>query len=775
MKPGWVLTSLTAVAVLCTLPALSPLLTGSGWWVTPATVVAAVALTGAGYRATPMTPALLPLAQAAVAACAITAIFTPADALAVFVPTPDSVESLLALIDEGRARIEHQPAPLSPRSDVPLILAIAFGLIAIAADFFAMTARAPALTALPLAGPLLVPLAAAEHGIGALEVGLAAAGYLALLTADTWTRATAWGPLPGPALGIATVLGVTRHTLLASGVSAAALALALLVPLATPGLSSRAVYDLAERVQLGGQTVTTTHPMVSLRRELASPTDREVLRYQSSQSQPDYLRTYVLDVFDGENWTMSPLSTSSDNRITSGAQLPEPPGRQATERVTTEITLAERARSRDFLPVPYAPREIEVAGDWFAAPESLMIFTTRGATGEGDYVVTSARPDPDPDDLAESQPGAAGVDERFLDVPDDTDPRVAETTRSVTEDAATPHERAVALQDWFTSDGRFEYSLRPPPVPDGADPLPHFLLDSRVGFCEQFAATMTLMARQAGIPARVAVGYTSGEQLSDDTWKVTESDAHAWPELYFEGQGWLRFEPTPSSAGGQGNATVPDYAAPGQQDTPAPTEDADTREESAEPAPEDEPEPDASEESALPDEDSAGADDAADGSGGAWLPALGALALVALALAAPALVRAAVRRARLATAAAPAATAPDRARAAFNELRDDLVDLGLPHDPAESPRAMARRMATEYRLDAAAREALWRVAMAEESARYAPNPEVGHSLGPDLATTRAGLRAAVSRARRIRALAAPRSVLRLPRPAARRGARARTT
>ena len=61
---------------------------------------------------------------------------------------------------------------------------------------------------------------------------------------------------------------------------------------------------------------------------------------------------------------------------------------------------------------------------------------------------------------------------------------------------------------------------------------------------------MALFARLLGIPARVGMGYTAGSQLADGSWVVQTKDAHAWPELYFDGVGWLRFEPTPGGDGG---------------------------------------------------------------------------------------------------------------------------------------------------------------------------------------------------------------------------------
>src|SRR5262249_15182489 len=89
-----------------------------------------------------------------------------------------------------------------------------------------------------------------------------------------------------------------------------------------------------------------------------------------------------------------------------------------------------------------------------------------------------------------------------------------------------------------------------------------FLFHSKTGYCEQFASSMALLARLLGIPARVGMGYTAGTQRSDGSWVVSTKDAHAWPELYFSGVGWLRFEPTPAGGVGQGSATVPAYTTP---------------------------------------------------------------------------------------------------------------------------------------------------------------------------------------------------------------------
>jgi Transglutaminase-like superfamily len=127
----------------------------------------------------------------------------------------------------------------------------------------------------------------------------------------------------------------------------------------------------------------------------------------------------------------------------------------------------------------------------------------------------------------------------------------------VTRDEPTKFQKAVALQNWFRSDGGFTYDDTIQSG-DSADDLAAFLNPAsggRRGYCQQFAAAMAVMARMLGIPARVAVGFLAPDKTGPDTYVYSAHDMHAWPELYFAGAGWVRFEPTPA-----GRATdVPGY------------------------------------------------------------------------------------------------------------------------------------------------------------------------------------------------------------------------
>lgn len=132
----------------------------------------------------------------------------------------------------------------------------------------------------------------------------------------------------------------------------------------------------------------------------------------------------------------------------------------------------------------------------------------------------------------------------FTAVPGSLPDVVAEKAREVTKGADNHYEQAVKLQDWFAVNGGFTYDTQVE-VGSGSGAIARFLKDKR-GFCVHFSFAMASMARTLGIPARVAVGFTPGTPQADGSMSVGLRDAHAWPELYFEGVGWTRFEPTPN-------------------------------------------------------------------------------------------------------------------------------------------------------------------------------------------------------------------------------------
>ena len=153
------------------------------------------------------------------------------------------------------------------------------------------------------------------------------------------------------------------------------------------------------------------------------------------------------------------------------------------------------------------------------------------------------------------------VDQRYLRVDGRSAERVADLDGRLLKEGDTPYAHALAIQDYLRTSGGFTYSLALEQAKDSSgrpadlDPISNFLV-TKQGYCVQFATAMTMMARAAGIPARMATGFLPGS-ATQGVWTVTAADAHAWPELYLDGVGWTRFEPTPAVRSG----APPIYAA----------------------------------------------------------------------------------------------------------------------------------------------------------------------------------------------------------------------
>jgi len=152
----------------------------------------------------------------------------------------------------------------------------------------------------------------------------------------------------------------------------------------------------------------------------------------------------------------------------------------------------------------------------------------------------------------------------YMSVPDVVPARVHELAKSVTEAGNNDYERALLLEQHL----RMNYSYTNKPdlsrlSGDSDDFVDQFLFELQEGYCDYFSTAMVIMARTLGMPARWVVGYTAGSNVMDDmyasnpymmeqmrvdtsgTYTVRNADAHSWVEIYFNGYGWIAFEPTP--------------------------------------------------------------------------------------------------------------------------------------------------------------------------------------------------------------------------------------
>ena len=134
------------------------------------------------------------------------------------------------------------------------------------------------------------------------------------------------------------------------------------------------------------------------------------------------------------------------------------------------------------------------------------------------------------------------VSQRYLQLPEGIPNRVLELSRELTAIEPTPYDRARAIEAYLR---KIPYSLDIPAPPPGREVSDYFLFDLLKGYCDYYATAMVVLARASGLPSRLVTGYASGEfNIERGVYVVTAADAHSWVEVYFQGFGWVEFEPT---------------------------------------------------------------------------------------------------------------------------------------------------------------------------------------------------------------------------------------
>ncbi len=218
-------------------------------------------------------------------------------------------------------------------------------------------------------------------------------------------------------------------------------------------------------------------------------------------------------------------------------------------------------------------KKVQITEALPAIPEVLSVTSPGGKFKIGDpYEVTSAISLAGPTELrAASTTYPAWVSQRYLQLPLDLPERVRALSSRVTSGVGTPYDKATAVEQFLKSG--FRYNLRVDPPPYNVDGVDHFLFTLGQGYSEYFGSTMAVMLRTVGVPARLAVGYTTGDRVGEqEIFSVTDSHSHAWVEVYFPAFGWIAFEPTPGeSLPGiyQSEQETPLIGAPGAVDIEA--------------------------------------------------------------------------------------------------------------------------------------------------------------------------------------------------------------
>lgn len=721
------------------------------------------------------------LGMVAVLLLTLTWMFPSGDEFLSLIPSPATFTHFGELFAEAGNDTRSYGVPVPDRDGLLFIAVMGIGVVAVAVDLLTVVARRPALAGLPMLAIYSVPVAVYVDSVPAVPFVIGAIGFLWLLVADNVDRVRrfgrrftgdgrdvdVWEPSPLAAAGRRlAVIGV---------------ACAVLLPLIVPGLNTGLLNSLTQVGSGSGVGGSGSggggriNLFASLSGQLSQPQVTNYVRVTTNEPNPFYLRFGVADVLNADGFV---------NRSPSGRPLSrgldDPREDLATSGVRYQQYHAEVEITNDFAqtlaPVYSTAVDTDgLDGAWSYDPNAQVVFSNRTNTRGKKYSFDYVRAKYTPAELRGAEPLARdnALRTQFTTVPED--PKVKTLVAGLIRNQRTEYDKVAAIYRYFSRDNGFTYSLQTADPEAGASAISAFL-DGKAGYCQQYAAAMAWMVREAGIPARVAFGFTRGGAKDGNAYVLTNRNAHAWTEVYLDGFGWIPFDATPAAAvvGSTRSEWAPDtdtVNTPSATSTAPAVPGAEASADASAPN-----RPDRDFDNGAPNAPGASAQT---GSSSTALLTAGIIALILALLAVPAFRRALLRKRRHEatlpkTAAAGPAPPPgsreivvtteavrarEDAHAAWDELVDTMVDYRVPVDPTETPRHTAQRLIREAELAPEPAESATLLGRAEERARYARQPLQGSELTVALSQVRKGLaRTATSRIR-LQALLLPPSVM----------------
>jgi transglutaminase-like putative cysteine protease len=463
------------------------------------------------------------------------------DTVGYLLPTGATLSAAGDDLDAAWRVFQDVKAPAPVVNGFIVATAIAIWLLAFVADWAAFRARAAFEALLPATTLFLFAAAlGAPGGRVASAAVFAAAALLFVLLHRTFVQeeSSTWA---------ASHRQRGRWSLLGTG--AALTAVAVVAGAVTgprlPGAEADAVIDW-RHIGDAEPTRVVPSPMVDLRTRIVEQPNVEVFTVRSKV--PSYWRLTALDEFDGRMWKSSYGTDGAEGELPRAVD-------SAAETETVRQTVTVEALAGVWLPAAFEPRSLDVEGvdvGWDEDSSTLIVDRDVPTSDGLTYEVTSAIPR-----WTEAQlRGVTDADvpedvhRQYTALPNALSPEIRGLAKTVVgrAGASTPYDRAMALQSYLRSPP-FTYDDTVGPG-HGADALATFLFQTRRGYCEQFAGSFAALARAVDLPTRVAVGFTWGAQDPEEPtlYRVRGVHAHAWPEVYFQGYGWVPFEPTPGRA-----------------------------------------------------------------------------------------------------------------------------------------------------------------------------------------------------------------------------------
>jgi transglutaminase-like putative cysteine protease len=710
----------------------------------------------------------------------LTLFFSSGSALLGIIPMPATFQHFGELLGQAGTAIQSEAVPVPDNDGLLFMVALGIGGVAIIVDLCAVGLRRPALAGLALLAIYSVPVAVLPSSVSLFQFALGAAGFLWLLITDSVDRVRRFGRRftgegrdidvwePSPLAAAGRRLGVVG------------VVLAIVLPIATPGLETGLIDQLrgngagGSGVSSGsgvggGGTVDLTGMLEgSLRRDRSYA----MVRVTTDDPDPYYLRFGVADRASEKGFT-----TRNTNATANLPSAPDavPDAAEGTKVEKHTATLEMVDFDMHLAPIYLDPLALQgLDRVWGWDPQFQTVGSRQASTKGRQYTVTYARRTYTAAALRRAGTFFTDEQETLTEVP--AHQEVTDLVKRLTKDKNTEYDAVRALYDHFAPENGFTYALQTREGKSG-NAIVDFL-ETKQGFCVQYAAALTWLVRAAGYPARVAFGFTRGGGAVNGQYTLTNFNLHAWTEVYFPNIGWVPFDATPSAnvRGSVPRSWAPDLANPnfnGGQGSEGPDPRA-TASASAGPVDPGDKDP------------NAGGGAATGDSGPAlwvWLTALAIVAVLA-ALAAPAIGRTLLRRRRRArhqqvitvdmgVGVRPAtpvdvltphdpegmAAARRDAHEAWAELLDTMTDFAIPVDPAETPRATAERLVERTGLGTDGQAAVATLARSEEFARYARRPLAPHGLDEAVRGARASFAARATRWERLSATFLPRSTI----------------
>ena len=442
-----------------------------------------------------------------------------------WVPTYHHLRSLHRSLQATRVTITHFHVPLPHSAGILALGALLAGLAAVGGRGLGI--RYPALSLVPSAA-LVVWSATRLPSTGAAIAGLVLGGCGFLVLSSS---------VPA------------RHglALVVAGISLALAAVALSWTVVAGSVAPGTHGPALSEVPPSALSLATDLTGIETR-------DAHVVLFRATTPVATYWQVTSLTAFSGGRWLPDPATSALLDGSAPTQVTTTPPGPATFAAAVTLSTYSGR-----LLPVP--PSTVLASGSTSPVVTPSGVVATSSYDAGSTYTARAVVPSPVTE--ANGAVGAGTATDFTTTGP--LPSGVQSLALSITSSQTTALDKAEALVDFFRS-GRFHYRVDASP-PAGTDPLVTFLTRTRTGSCEEFAGAFAMLARVAGLPTRVAIGFTPG-RTSHGVTVVRGSDAHAWPQVLMGGS-WVSFEPTPNLPAGE--LAPPGVLGPAALGRPTPT------------------------------------------------------------------------------------------------------------------------------------------------------------------------------------------------------------